>query len=269
MQYDDAIDSYYALLDDKWIVPVDNHGTRSSDLYRGSAGETVLPLGTYVCWESQAAPGYTLEGDLYMEGDNTVYHPADKLFQQVKKKGDSVIISGNNVHKAENTPKANDIKIVKYKQDGKTPLAGVVYELKDHSGKVVGKQTTDSKGVVHFKDLYPDVYTVTEVSAPNGYTLLKEPITVNCPMRVTDDDITRLGIDRKNVIFDPVNPDDSDDDIYYVLSQTFNVSNDWNFDMPRSGAMITAKRFIPIACGMVVLMGATCVVFFKKKKKRI
>ena len=33
--------------------------------------------------------------------------------------------------------------------------------------------------------------------------------------------------------------------------------------------MITAKRFIPIACGMVVLMGATCVVFFKKKKKRI
>ena len=141
--------------------------------------------------------------------------------------------------------------------------------MKDHSGKVVGKQTTDEKGGVHFKDLYPDVYTVTEVSAPNGYTLLKEPITVNCPMRVTDDDITRLGIDRKNVIFDPVNPDDPDDDIYYVLSQTFNVSNDWNFAMPRSGAMITAKRFIPIACGMVVLMGATCVVFFKKKKKRI
>ena len=269
LQYNDAIDAYYAALDDKWIVPVSSDGTVSSPLYRGSASETVLPLGTYVCWESQAAPGYTLEGDLYMDGDNTVYHPADRLFQQVKKKGDSVIISGNNVHKAENTPKANDIKIVKYKQDGKTPLAGVVYELKDHHGNVVGKQTTDSKGVVHFKDLYPDVYTVTEVSAPNGYTLLKEPITVNCPMRVTDDDITKLGIDRKNVIFDPVNPDDSDDDIYYVLSQTFNVSNDWNFAMPRSGAMITAKRFIPIACGMVVLMGATCVVFFKKKKKRI
>lgn len=269
LRYDDVLDIYFAQLDDDWIVDVDSHGTRSSDLYKGSAGETVLPFGTYVCWESQAAPGYTLEGDLYMEGDNTVYHPADRLFQQVKKNVDSVIISGNNVHKAENTPKASDIKIVKYKQDGKTPLAGVVYELKDHHGKVVGKQTTDSKGVVHFKDLYPDVYTVTEVSAPNGYTLLKEPITVNCPMRVTDDDITRLGIDRKNVIFDPVNPDDPDDDIYYVLSQTFNVSNDWNFDMPRSGAMITAKRFIPIACGMVVLMGATCVVFFKKKKKRI
>ena len=269
LQYDANKDRYRATLDDPFIVDVDSHGTVSSDLYKGSAGETVLPLGTYVSYESQAAPGYTLEGDLYMEGDNTVYHPADRLFQQVKKKGDSVIISGNNVHKADNTPKANDIKIVKYKQDGKTPLAGVVYELKDHHGNVVGKQTTDEKGVVHFKDLYPDVYTVTEVSAPNGYTLLKEPITVNCPMRVTDDDITRLGIDRNNVIFDPVNPDDTDDDIYYVLSQTFNVSNDWHFDMPRSGAMITAKRFIPIACGMVVLMGATCVVFFKKKKKRI
>lgn len=268
LQYDDASGEYNAMLDDDWIVPVDSHGTVSGDLYKSEHNGTVLPLGTYVCWESQAAPGYTLEGDLYMDGDNTVYHPADRLFQQVKKKGDSVIISGNNVHKANNTPKASDIKIVKYKQDGKTPLAGVVYELKDHHGNVVGKKTTDKNGVVHFKDLYPDVYTVTEVSAPNGYTLLKEPITVNCPMRVTDDDITRLGIDRKNVIFDPVNPDDPNDDIYYVLSQTFNVSNDWHFDMPRSGAMITAKRFIPIACGMVVLIGATCVMFFKKKKKR-
>ena len=83
--------------------------------------------------------------------------------------------------------------------------------------------------------------------------------------RLVDD----LNSPNVRVIFDPVNPDDPDDDIYYVLSQTFNVSNDWNFAMPRSGAMITAKRFIPIACGMVVLMGATCVVFFKKKKKRI
>ena len=268
LQYNDVTDSYYASLDDKWIVPVDSQGMVSSDLYKGSAGETVLPLGTYVSWESQAAPGYTLEGDLYLKGDKTVYHPADKILQQVKTEKDSIMISGSNVYTANNTPKASDIKIVKYKQDGKTPLAGVVYELKDHHGNVVGKQTTDEKGVVHFKDLYPDVYTVTEVSAPNGYTLLKEPITVNCPMRVTDDDITRLGIDRKNVIFDPVNPDDPNDDIYYVLSQTFNVSNDWHFDMPRSGAMITAKRFIPIACGMVVLMGATCVMFFKKKKKR-
>lgn len=269
LQYNDVTDSYFAQLGPKWIVDVDSHGTHSSDLYKSATGGTVLPLGTYVSYESQSAPGYTLDGDLYLKGDKTVYHPADKILQQVKTENDSIMISGSNVYTANNTPKANDIKIVKYKQDGKTPLAGVVYELKDHSGKVVGKQTTDSKGVVHFKDLYPDVYTVTEVSAPNGYTLLKEPITVNCPMRVTDDDITRLGIDRNNVIFDPVNPDDPDDDIYYVLSQTFNVSNDWNFAMPRSGAMITAKRFIPIACGMVVLMGATCVVFFKKKKKRI
>ena len=263
VQYDKEYKTYFALLTDSHLVT-----SVSDKLYKDADGLSVLPFGTYSIQETQSAPGYTLEGSFTDIHGHSI-SPKDVYVSQVKKKGDDVFLEGGNKYESDDTPKASDIKIVKYKQDGKTPLAGVVYELKDHSGKVVGKQTTDEKGVVHFKDLYPDVYTVTEVSAPNGYTLLKEPITVNCPMRVTDDDITRLGIDRKNVIFDPVNPDDPDDDIYYVLSQTFNVSNDWNFAMPRSGAMITAKRFIPIACGMVVLMGATCVVFFKKKKKRI
>lgn len=254
LQYDDVNGRYYAGLDDDWLV--------SGTLYKDEHGTTVLPLGTYVSWESKAAAGYTLEGDLYMKGDNTVYHPADKLFQQVTKKGDSVHISGSNVHEAENKPKPSDIKIVKYKADGKTPLAGVTYELKDSEGNVVDTQKTDNKGIVHFKELYPDVYTVTEISAPEGYQLLAEPITVKCPMRVTKKDMETLGIDESKVTYDPA------DDIYYVFSQTFNVSNDWHFDMPRSGAMITAKRFIPIACGMVVLIGATCVMFFKKKKKR-
>lgn len=262
LKYNANKDKYFASLDDEWLVPKDSHGTVSSPLYKSEKGGTVLPLGTYVSWESEAAKGYTLEGDLYMEGDNTVYHPKDKLFQQVKKKGDSVIISGSNVHKAENKPKPSDIKIVKYKADGKTPLAGVTYELKDSEGNVVDTQKTDDKGIVHFKEFYPDVYTVTEISAPEGYQLLKEPITVKCPMRVTKKDMETLGIDESKVTYDPA------DKIYYVFSQTFNVSNDWHFDMPHSGAMITAKRFVPIACGMVVLIGATCVMFFKKKKKR-
>lgn len=253
LKWNEKTESYFAMLDDDWLV--------SGTLYKDEHDTTVLPLGTYVSWESKAAAGYTLEGDLYMKGDNTVYHPADKLFQQVKK-GDSIRISGSNVHEAENKPKPSDIKIVKYKADGKTPLAGVTYELKDSEGNVVDTQKTDNKGIVHFKELYPDVYTVTEISAPEGYQLLAEPITVKCPMRVTKKDMETLGIDESKVTYDPA------DDIYYVFSQTFNVSNDWHFDMPRSGAMITAKRFVPIACGMVVLIGATCVMFFKKKKKR-
>lgn len=257
LKYDSKKDRYRATLDDPYLVD------GSDALYKSAAGTTLLPLGTYVSWESKAAPGYTLEGDLYLRGDNTVYHPADKILQQVTVDNGAVIISGSNEFTAEDTPKPNDIKLVKYKEDGKTPLAGVTYELKNAKGEVVGKpQTTGSDGVVHFKDLYPDVYTVTEISAPNGYTLLKEPITVNCPMRVTDDDITRLGIDKAKVTYDPA------DKIYYIFSQTFNVANDVTFNMPQSGAMITAKRFIPIACGMVVLMGTTCIVLFKRKKKR-
>lgn len=256
VKYDEKNKTYRAGLTDSYLV----EGV-SDALYKDADGGVVLPFGTYSIQETQAAKGYTLNGSFTDTKGNSI-SPKDVYVTQVLKKGDSIRLDGGNEYSSKDTPQPNDIKLVKYKADGKTPLAGVTYELKDHSGKVIGTKTTDKNGVVHFKDLYPDVYTVTETKAPNGYSLLKEPITVNCPMRVTDDDIKRLGIDKAKVTYDPA------DKIYYIFSQTFNVSNDWNFKMPQSGAMITAKRFIPIVCGMVVLMGATCVILFKRKKKR-
>lgn len=255
LQYDDVSNTYFAMLGEDWLVD------GSDTLYKNELGNTVLPLGTYAVYESKSAPGYTLDGTMHFKGATTAVKPTEWLIQQVKSNEDGIMITGNNEYESENTPVANSIVVKKFKPDGKTPLANVTFELKNSKGEVVTTMTTGSDGVIKFTDLYPDRYTITEIKTPDGNTKLAEPIVVDCPMRVTDDDINRLGIDRTKVTYDPV------DKIYYIFDQTYNVTNDANFAIPHTGAMITAKRFIPIVCGMVVLMGAMCIVFFKKKRR--
>nr|WP_146528234.1 SdrD B-like domain-containing protein [Novipirellula artificiosorum] len=51
---------------------------------------------------------------------------------------------------------------------GEMPLAGVVIELKDSTGKVVAKTTTDAQGRYTFEGLAPGKYEITETQ-PDGY----------------------------------------------------------------------------------------------------
>ena len=255
VKYNENIDKYMALLTDTYLV-------KGSDaLYKSADGKaTLLPFGTYTIQETKAAAGYTLEG-MFVDKKGQTISPNEIYLTKVLKRGDSIKLDGGNEYASEDKPQPNSIKIKKFDSDGKTPLAGVTFELKDHNGKVVATKTTGSDGVIEFTDLYPDVYTVTEVETPNGHTLLQEPITVQCPMRVTEQQIKDLKIDKNQCTYD------EKDNIYYIFDQTYNVTNDANFAIPHTGAMITAKRFIPIVCGMVVLMGATFVVLFKKKRR--
>ena len=62
------------------------------------------------------------------------------------------------------------------------PLYGAVFKVTNSEGTVVskknGKYTTDRNGMIHLTGLAPDTYVVTEVSAPEGYTLDGAPQTV-------------------------------------------------------------------------------------------
>ena len=61
------------------------------------------------------------------------------------------------------------IKIRKTDENG-APLKCAVFEVKrDSSGEVVGTVTTDSSGAVTLGGLLADSYTLTEVTAPEGY----------------------------------------------------------------------------------------------------
>lgn len=64
-------------------------------------------------------------------------------------------------------------------KDENLKLEGAVFQIIDKEGKVVSELTTDKNGIAISKPVLVGKYTLKEVQAPNGYTLLKEPIEIN------------------------------------------------------------------------------------------
>ncbi len=62
------------------------------------------------------------------------------------------------------------------------PLYGAVFKVTKDDGSVVGnangRYTTDRNGMIHIYGLPTDTYVVTEIEAPNGYTLDARPQTI-------------------------------------------------------------------------------------------
>lgn len=246
-------------LQEKYLVK-----DKSDLLYKDpDTGEVLLPYGTYSVQETQHAPGYTFEGT-WGNKDGTVTMSTTKPYVAVVDKNTTggINLWGGNEYTGQNKPHDCSIKIRKVDENG-NPLDGVQFTLKNSKGELVSTKTSGSDGYVTWDKLYPDIYTVTEVKTAAGKNLLAEDIEIKLPMRFTEEDIKKYNIDRSKL-----SEWDKEEKCYYLFDVTYEVSNDVTFTPPMTGAMITAKRFIPIACGMVVLMGATCVMFFKKKKKR-
>ena len=65
---------------------------------------------------------------------------------------------------------ARDVNLIKYKEDGKTPLAGAKFEINGV------EYTTDENGKIKVK-LEVGTYEVTEIEAPEGYKLPENPTT--------------------------------------------------------------------------------------------
>lgn len=248
-----------AQLDDDWLVK-----DKSDSLYKSPrSGIVLLPYGTYSVQETQHAPGYTFEGT-WGNKDGTVTMSTTKPYVAVVDKNTTggINLWGGNEYTGQNKPHDCSIKIRKVDENGNS-LSGVQFTLKNSKGELVSTKTSGSDGYVVWDKLYPDIYTVTEIKTANGKSLLAEDIEIKLPMRFTEEDIKKYNIDRSKL-----SEWDKEEKCYYLFDVTYEVSNDVTFTPPMTGAMITAKRFIPIACGMVVLMGATCIIFFKRKKKR-
>lgn len=159
-----------------------------------------------------------------------------------------------------NTKSSQKIKVLK-KQSGSGSsnvyLEGAEFTLKDNGGKIVkiGTNTTgtyisDENGLVLEGDIDYGEYTLTEVKAPQGYTVLKDPVQVT----VNENGITVN--ENEKVSY---NKSESDD--VYVIT----VTNDMLYELPETGGI----GIFWYTIGGMLLMMAAALVLYKRKCREV
>lgn len=268
-------DSYQSTAKRKWVLEIkwnantkkymllfnDNYLVKDlSDPFYKKDGFEVVPLGTISIQETKPAPGYALEGE-FMDKHGNKFSPKEKYVTQIINKNGAVFIAGGNKYSAENTPVYGSIKLKKLDSDGKTPLPQAQFEIRNKAGDYVTIKTTDSKGEVLFSDLYPDVYTITEVKTPGGRTLLKEPIVVRVPTYLTEEEVNKYGVDKDNCIYDPKTQK------YLIHDFTYTVTNHSTFDIPSTGGFTNWMTFLPLIAGLGILLSLGIFSFYYQKRR--
>lgn len=246
-------------LHDKYLVK-----DKSDDLYkRPEDGTVLLPYGTYWIKETQHAPGYTFEGT-WGNKDGSVSVSTSEPYITVVDKTTSggINLWGGNEYTGHNKPHDTSIKIRKVDENGR-PLAGAKFKLVDSKGKLVSTKTSGSDGYVMWDKLYPDIYTVTEIQAPNGKNLLAEDIEIHLPMRITEEDIKKYNIDRSKL-----SEWDKEEQCYYLFDVTYEISNHATFEAPMTGGFTDFMTFLPLVGGMAGFAGVGTFVMKQKRKKK-
>lgn len=249
---------WMAQLDDNWLVK-----DKSDPLYKDPrTGGVVLPYGTYWIKETQHAPGYTFEGT-WGNKDGSVSMSTSEPYITVVDKTTSggINLWGGNEYTGNNKPHDTSIKIRKVDENGR-PLAGAKFKLVDSKGKLVSTKTSGSDGYVTWDKLYPDIYTVTEIQAPNGKNLLAEDIEIHLPMRITEEDIKKYNIDRSKL-----SEWDKEEQCYYLFDVTYEISNHATFKAPMTGGFTNFMTFLPLVGGMAGFAGVGAVAMKRKRKK--
>lgn len=168
------------------------------------------------------------------------------------------------------------VTIKKFKEDGKTPLAGVTYELEwtatddmeqlqiaDYTPAVtqIGDKvqvTTDDKGEAVFTNLPQGSYKITEVKTVAGYSLLKDSMSITLPLVYTKEEAQDKGLDTSKAEWN------EKEQRYYFYSASFEVTNDKGFTLPKTGGQDTTV-FVVGGLGLVLVLGLG--VYLKKSRK--
>ena len=152
-------EAVFEITDSTGAVVGTSNGRYTTDIY-GNIKVNGLTPGTYVITEVEAPAGYAISGE-----PQTIN-----------------VVSGK-IHNLTfyNSPEGGLI-ITKLDKATGEPLYGAVFKVTNSEGTVVGnangRYTTNRNGIIHLTGLAPDTYVVTEVTAPEGYTLDGAPQTV-------------------------------------------------------------------------------------------
>lgn len=165
------------------------------------------------------------------------------------------------VYRVTNTKRSEKIRVLKKQSGSGTSavyLEGAEFTLKDSAGEVVmiGTNTTGTyrstaEGVVLEGTIDYGKYTLVEVKAPAGYTLLEKPITITV-------DENGIAADLKNG--DKVSCAKAEDGVYVI-----SVTNEMLYELPSAGG----RGIFWYTIGGVMLMMTAALILYKKKYEEL
>ena len=189
-------------------------------LYSWKTGMDVVSVfklgnGTYRLHEEYAPGNYSLADDMTFEVDDDTteieYTMIDRLIR-------------------------GSINVLKLDEKTGKPIEGVEFTLTGEDGtKLV--ETTDANGEIHFgvdkktgrDTLLPQKYTLVETKSV-GTTILKDPIEIDLPLKLTEAEAEADGADTSKAKWD------KDDEAFRFFDLTYEVSNDATLELPHTGS---------------------------------
>ena len=140
-----------------------------------------------------------------------------------------------------NTKNSQTMKIVKQSNSG-INLKGAEFTLTDAGGKQITCQISDGNGIVFDGEIDYGTYTLTEIKAPSGYTVLADSIIITVDgkgIRVSENDKVEVAEDGITII----------------------VKNDMLYSLPSTGG--SGIYWFSI-CGMLLMMVAAWIIYKNK-----
>lgn len=136
-------------------------------------------------------------------------------------------------------------------------LKGVKFQLRSSDGNLSVTKETNSKGEVLFDELEAGTYTITEIKTKEGMNLLKEPLNIKIPVSMTQKEAQ----DKKADISKAVKRGST----YYFYDLTYEITNEAKLNLPKTGGSNTARTYLPMIGGFLLIFFSLFYNYFKKK----
>lgn len=174
------------------------------------------------------------------------------------------------------------VNIKKFKEDGKTAIAGVEFEIKfvKQSEGFTSKQreykrllkegetvtrSTDWEGNCYFDQLDQGDYEITEIKTASGQTLLKDPIKLTIPFKMTNEEASEY----EDVNFESAREDNDYTNKWFFYECSYIITNTPVFDLPHTGATGTWNYgFVGLGIALAAGVGTAGTVVTKRRRRK-